>query len=435
MKPVVPPLLRRMSSDEYEPLPLPRARRARPSRSGNGRSRSPLGRCSWRARHTRPTAAAPRRRCGRSTTRTAADSSTFPNAPCSRAKRPTKRSVVVHPSSTCKPISSIPRAGSARAPPRWAASCAWPIRIAGPVTSIPRIIDGAAWAALVFGASETAIALLTSTPGPAGTNVLTNLQIAAARDVVDRYAGAGRVLTHTIVHPNFGPHELDAMDEWRAQLDPSGWKVYTLYGPPTKGSPTGGWFLDDDEIGFPFLERVNALGPRVVAAHKGLGGPIPDKSVDAASPRDIGPGRRRVSRHQVRRVPLRLRTRPRRARGPVRCRAPESRRRPSDQESRARRHRRRARNVYAELGSTWFLMLRRPARSRARARQAALGARAGTHRVGYRLHVVRITATAHRRVPRVPDSGTVASRTRLSAAHRRGEGTHSQRERASRSTT
>ena len=36
------------------------------------------------------------------------------------------------------------------------------------------------------------------------SNVLTNAQIAAARDVIDRYAGTGRVLTHTIVHPNFG---------------------------------------------------------------------------------------------------------------------------------------------------------------------------------------------------------------------------------------
>src|SRR6185312_10460023 len=68
-----------------------------------------------------------------------------------------------------------------------------------------------------------------------------------------------------------------------------GWKCYTLYGPATTASPTGGWFLDDEEIGLPFLERVDALGPRVVAAHKGLGGPIPQQSVDAASPRDIGP--------------------------------------------------------------------------------------------------------------------------------------------------
>jgi predicted TIM-barrel fold metal-dependent hydrolase len=223
----------------------------------------------------------------------------------------------------------------------------------------PRIIDGAAWAALVFGASETAIALLTSTPGPADTNVLTNLQIAAARDVVDRYAGGGRVLTHTIVHPNFGPHELDAMDEWRAQLDPSGWKVYTLYGPPTKASPTGGWYLDDDEIGFPFLERVNALGPRVVAAHKGLGGPIPDKSVDAASPRDIGPaaaafpGINFVVYHSGY------------ERDPDAQEGPYDAAHPNRGVDRLIKSLELAgiepgANVYAELGSTWFLMLRRP---------------------------------------------------------------------------
>src|SRR4029077_7401891 len=131
--------------------------------------------------------------------------------------------------------------------------------------------------------------LLTSTPGPSSTNVLTNAQIAAARDVVERYAGTGRVLTHTIVHPNLGAAELDAMPDWHAQLGPAGWKCYTLYGPATKASPTGGWFLDDDEVGFPFLERVRALGPRVGAAHKGLGGPIPAQSLAAASPRDIGP--------------------------------------------------------------------------------------------------------------------------------------------------
>ncbi len=148
----------------------------------------------------------------------------------------------------------------------------------------PALIDGAAWAALVFGASETSVALLTSTPGTADVNVLTNAQIAAARDVVDRYAGTGRLLTHTIVHPNLGAAELDAMGEWAAQLRPSGWKAYTLWGPPTKASPTGGWFLDDDEVGFPFLERVRALGPRVVATHKGIGSGLP-----ASSPRDIGP--------------------------------------------------------------------------------------------------------------------------------------------------
>ena len=114
----------------------------------------------------------------------------------------------------------------------------------------------AMWAATVFASSETSIALLTSTPGDADHNVLLNPQIAAAREVVDRYAGAGRVKTHTIVHPNVGPAELDRMGDLDDALRPSGWKCYPLYGPPTAASPTGGWFLDDDEIGFPFLERV-----------------------------------------------------------------------------------------------------------------------------------------------------------------------------------
>jgi predicted TIM-barrel fold metal-dependent hydrolase len=145
------------------------------------------------------------------------------------------------------------------------------------------------WATHVFASSETAIALLTSTPGDVDHNVLLNPQIAAARELVDRYAGAGRVKTHTIVHPNVGPAELDRMTMLDDALRPSGWKCYPLYGPPTAASPTGGWFLDDDEIGFPFLERVRASSAPVVAVHKGLGGPIPSASVAAASPRDVGP--------------------------------------------------------------------------------------------------------------------------------------------------
>ena len=123
----------------------------------------------------------------------------------------------------------------------------------------------------MFGASETAIALLTSTPGEADHNVLLNPQIAAARELVDRYAGTGRVLTHSIVHPNLGPRELDAMVERHDSLRPSGWKCYPLYGPPTAASPTGGWFLDDDEIGFPFLERVRASGHARRGRAQGVG--------------------------------------------------------------------------------------------------------------------------------------------------------------------
>ena len=99
----------------------------------------------------------------------------------------------------------------------------------------PDAIDAGAWAGLVFGASETAVALLTSTPGPAESNVLTNAQIASARDVVERYAGSGRVLTHAIVHPNLGESELDAMEGWRDDLPAVGMEVLHAVGPADEG--------------------------------------------------------------------------------------------------------------------------------------------------------------------------------------------------------
>jgi predicted TIM-barrel fold metal-dependent hydrolase len=223
----------------------------------------------------------------------------------------------------------------------------------------PGTIDGAAWASLVFGASETAIALLTSTPGTPEHNVLSNPQIAAARDVVDRYAGSGRVLTHTIVHPNFGPEELDQMVVWHDELRPAGWKVYTLWGPATKASPDGGWFLDDEEVGFPFLERVRALGPRVIATHKGISGPIPEAAVPAGSPRDIGPAARAFPDIAFVVYHSGYEPDPSGHEGPY---AAEGEPLGTDRLVRSLNDAgvHPGSNVYAELGTTWFLMLRRP---------------------------------------------------------------------------
>jgi uncharacterized protein len=223
----------------------------------------------------------------------------------------------------------------------------------------PRLIDAAEWATLVFGTSETAVALLTSTPGSVADNVLTNPQIAAARDIMARYGAGGRVLTHTIIHPNLGPSELDKMALWRDELSPSGWKVYTLYGPPTAASPTGGWFLDDEEIGLPFLEQVQALGPKVVAAHKGLGGPIPDASVAAASPRDIGPAAAAFPDIDFVVYHSGYERNPDSEEGPYDGAAPQGVDRLIASLEAAGIGA--GANVYAELGSTWFLMLRRPA--------------------------------------------------------------------------
>jgi uncharacterized protein len=219
----------------------------------------------------------------------------------------------------------------------------------------PRLLGAAQWAAQVFGGSETAVALITALPGLPDDMVLPNDEIAAVREIVDRYADTGRVLTHTIVHPNLGEAELDRMEGWRDALRPSGWKVYTLWDPPELSG--GGFFLDDEAWGFPFLERVRDLGPRLVCAHKGIAGPVPDATPAGSSPRDIGPAAAAFpdidlvvyhsgydidaeveelayepGGHGVNRL---VRSLDDAGVGP-------------------------GANVWAELGSTWFLMLRRP---------------------------------------------------------------------------
>jgi len=354
---LIPPLLRSMSSDEYAPVPWRAV-----DRDASVRVDAVIGDAARRC-GVSPSAYALDRRGTAATLRAIDDAhgGGFFSVPYEATL---ERDAANEAFGGAAPVIDVQT--HLVDPARWcgpgAAALAGFLRMADPERWSgdidPRLIDGAAWAALVFGASETAMALVTSTPGPATSNVCTNAQIAATRDVLDRYGGTGRVLTHTIVHPNFGPAEFAAMAEWRGRLNPSGWKVYTLYGPPTNAAPTGGWFLDDDEIGMPFLEHVRALGPAVIAAHKGLGGPIPDQSLDAASPKDIGPAAAAfpdisfVVYHSGY------------ERDPVGYEGPY------DAEHATRGVDRliasvegagigAGDNVYAELGSTWFLMLRR----------------------------------------------------------------------------
>jgi predicted TIM-barrel fold metal-dependent hydrolase len=223
----------------------------------------------------------------------------------------------------------------------------------------PRMADAAMWAALVFGSSETAVALLTSTPGKPGENILENGQIAAVRDVVERYAGTGRLLSHTIIHPNLGRDEIDAMPDHVANLRPSAWKVYTMYGPPTKYAPEGGWFLDDAEIGGPFLDMVMRCGgPRIVCSHKGLGGPIPSASVKSTSPRDVGPAAKAFPEINFVIYHSGYERNPHGEEGPLNEQEPTGTDRLviSAREAGIGHDA----NIYAELGSTWFLILRRP---------------------------------------------------------------------------
>lgn len=81
----------------------------------------------------------------------------------------------------------------------------------------------------IFVESETAAAVLTCTPGDDRHSILTNPEITATREPIDRLAGTGRLINHSIVHPN-APGELDQMESLMERGKPVGWKVYTIAG-------------------------------------------------------------------------------------------------------------------------------------------------------------------------------------------------------------
>jgi len=146
--------------------------------------------------------------------------------------------------------------------------------------------DIAEYLRCVFVEAETDLAVITAAPGnEAGEMMLKNDEMAGMRELFDRTAGTGRLLNHTVVRPNIG--EAEKMAEWAARYRPVGWKVYTM-GLMDETAlhpvPGSGWRLDDEESGGALLDQARATGVKVICAHKGLSG-----QVDAGSPDDVGP--------------------------------------------------------------------------------------------------------------------------------------------------
>lgn len=137
----------------------------------------------------------------------------------------------------------------------------------------------------VFVESETAVAVISSTPGSTdGDMLITNAEMVGIRELFDRMAGTGRLLSHTVVRPNVG--DIEQMPAWAETFRPSAWKVYTMGVMEAARLGYGGaaWRLDDDETGLPFLEQARATGVRRVCAHKGVSG-----LVASGAPDDVGP--------------------------------------------------------------------------------------------------------------------------------------------------
>ena len=113
----------------------------------------------------------------------------------------------------------------------------------------------------LFVNSDTAVAVLSQVPAVPGNSPLETEEAAVTREIVNRMTDSERLLIHGIVVPDRGPAQLDGMQALKEEQRISAWKVYTQF---------GGWRLDDEAIGIPFIEKARELDVKLICAHKGL---------------------------------------------------------------------------------------------------------------------------------------------------------------------
>jgi predicted TIM-barrel fold metal-dependent hydrolase len=146
-------------------------------------------------------------------------------------------------------------------------------------------MDDLSWANFVkevFLDSETDIGLISTPPGPYPQEaVVPPKEMTHIRDEINRVTQSRRMLAHGLVSPQLGRADLDFMDQQAATLKVDAWKAYT--GAAAKGFDRG-WFLDDEKIAYPMLEKARQTGVKRFCVHKGLPlGPVADYN----HPRDL----------------------------------------------------------------------------------------------------------------------------------------------------
>jgi predicted TIM-barrel fold metal-dependent hydrolase len=164
---------------------------------------------------------------------------------------------------------------------------------------------------------------------------------------------------HGGAYPQRGPIEpaLEGMTATRKKYDIVAWKIYTMV--PTDAH----MFLDDHDksrpqIGQRFIDHVREIGPPIICTHKGISS-IVGSTPELASPSDIGPAAQRNP--DVNFVVYHSGFEP--GQGGVGAYDPKD---PAPQGvDRLIRSVQEAgigpnRNVYAELGGTWWFLMRNP---------------------------------------------------------------------------
>jgi predicted TIM-barrel fold metal-dependent hydrolase len=117
--------------------------------------------------------------------------------------------------------------------------------------------------------SDTKVALLSGAPSDIATDwFLTNEMKADARRKLNTFSGSRRLLTHAV----FAPGQkgwLDDIDR-AIELNPEGWKGYTIGDNTNPTISKYPWRMDDEKLVYPAYEKFVKSGIRNVAVHKGL---------------------------------------------------------------------------------------------------------------------------------------------------------------------
>lgn len=147
---------------------------------------------------------------------------------------------------------------------------------------------------LMFLRSDTSMLVLSALPiYPEGSPLSAKI-MDETRRIAAGLCRDDRVLLHAQALPNLGRPEaaLDAMAETAGRYPIAAWKTFTHF-PDVFEHDADAWWLDDHDpnlpqVGEAFIERAVSLGIPTICTHKGFSGGSP-----YASPVDVGPAARR----------------------------------------------------------------------------------------------------------------------------------------------
>lgn len=141
----------------------------------------------------------------------------------------------------------------------------------------------------LFTRSDTSMAILSALPVAGPASGLSHDDMVYAIEVANRIGCDDRLLMHGGAYPHLGPVEaaLAAMTDARDRYNIAAWKIYTMV--PT----TAAFYFDDHDpdrpqIGQRFIDHVRDIGPPIICTHKGISS-IVGSTPELADPTDIGP--------------------------------------------------------------------------------------------------------------------------------------------------